>query len=565
MQPSQHDFWRRGRLLRSGVRAGLWGLALAGLVRAQAQPIEVWVPPFDDAQAGAMAALDRAQVSVDVAQYNIRSEAFHQKLLELRARGVSVRIVVDAKNAREPYNTLDDVLEAEGFALVRHENVSAAYAIMHHKFSVIDGVTVLTGSYNWNETAQYVNDENMLALHDPSLAAAYEAEFQELWTGAPDVAAVGSVAPAGVGLGGAVEVRFSPDDRPRDAVLTLIRGAQRRVRVAMFAFLDTQVARALADAAGRGVEVTLLTEKKQAENTQADETVAAAGGRVIVGANTSSPYSAMHEKFAIVDDEAVITGACNWTFTAFEKSNEDLLVIRDPAVVRRYTRAFAALVNRYDPHGYVAADYDQHEPEAALHLVVHAPLVRWGETVIVTGDHPALGNWDPSQGLALTTTDGIAPTWTGRVRLPAGAQVRWKALVRGPAGDTWELGDDRALTIDAFGTDLVQDTVFRSTVEVTLSATLVGGLAPGEELRLTGSDPLLGDWDPQRAWPLAADPAAPDTYTATVPLPGRLHAAVKLIKLAADGSVVWEQGDDRPLDVHDRDAPQAVDLGAFRE
>jgi len=39
----------------------------------------------------------------------------------------------------------------------------------------------MTGSYNWNETAQVFNDENMVVLEDPAVAAAYRAEFAELW------------------------------------------------------------------------------------------------------------------------------------------------------------------------------------------------------------------------------------------------------------------------------------------------------------------------------------------------------------------------------------------------
>jgi phosphatidylserine/phosphatidylglycerophosphate/cardiolipin synthase-like enzyme len=113
-----------------------------------------------------MRLLDEATQTVDIAQYNIRSERFLTKLVELQQRGVRVRICVDKKNAEQPYNTLDDAMEAAGLDLLRVLNDRSSFAIMHHKFTVVDGRTVMTGSYNWNETAQEVNEENMLVLRD---------------------------------------------------------------------------------------------------------------------------------------------------------------------------------------------------------------------------------------------------------------------------------------------------------------------------------------------------------------------------------------------------------------
>jgi phosphatidylserine/phosphatidylglycerophosphate/cardiolipin synthase-like enzyme len=68
-------------------------------------------------------------------------------------------------------------------------------------------------------------------------------------------------------------------------------------------------------------------------------------------ANVSSPFSAMHEKFAVFDDARVITGACNWTSTAFDYSNEDLLVIEDAALAARYTAAAGDILAKLRPRG----------------------------------------------------------------------------------------------------------------------------------------------------------------------------------------------------------------------
>jgi phosphatidylserine/phosphatidylglycerophosphate/cardiolipin synthase-like enzyme len=56
------------------------------------------------------------------------------------------------------------------------------YAIMHHKFVVVDGVTVETGSFNLTAAAESSNAENVLVLRDyPQVAGEYEAEWEKLW------------------------------------------------------------------------------------------------------------------------------------------------------------------------------------------------------------------------------------------------------------------------------------------------------------------------------------------------------------------------------------------------
>ncbi len=67
-----------------------------------------------------------------------------------------------------------------------------AYALqMHHKFMIIDGVDLYTGSYNLSMNAEQATFENVLHLGGATYApvvAAFEAEFERLWaTGrAPD-------------------------------------------------------------------------------------------------------------------------------------------------------------------------------------------------------------------------------------------------------------------------------------------------------------------------------------------------------------------------------------------
>ena len=55
---------------------------------------------------------------------------------------------------------------------------------LHHKFAVIDNKTVITGSFNWSPAAAHTNDETLLVIDSPKLAAHFSREMDRLWQAA---------------------------------------------------------------------------------------------------------------------------------------------------------------------------------------------------------------------------------------------------------------------------------------------------------------------------------------------------------------------------------------------
>jgi len=119
--------------------------------------------------------------TLDVAVYTFTSEEIRDALIDAKGRGVAVRVVIDV------WATNDEVanfLDKEGVPMKR----SAGYAgegdevgIMHHKFAVVDGRSVATGSFNYTLSADGKNYENLLIVTDPALAGQYTSAFDEIW------------------------------------------------------------------------------------------------------------------------------------------------------------------------------------------------------------------------------------------------------------------------------------------------------------------------------------------------------------------------------------------------
>ena len=51
--------------------------------------------------------------------------------------------------------------------------VDSQHKIAHNKIMIVDGTTTWTGSYNFTNTAETLNAENMVSIEDPDIAAIY--------------------------------------------------------------------------------------------------------------------------------------------------------------------------------------------------------------------------------------------------------------------------------------------------------------------------------------------------------------------------------------------------------
>jgi len=143
------------------------------------------------------------------------------------------------------------------------------------------------------------------------------------------------------------EVYFSLSDNPQKEIIKNINQAEAFINIAMYIFTDREIALPLIKAQERGVKVRLYLDKDQVDYQYSQSRFLVQKG---IKTRISSNNYIMHHKFAIIDNRLLLTGSYNWTFSANNRNDENLLIIDDPEIITRYQNQFEKLwSNKYSP------------------------------------------------------------------------------------------------------------------------------------------------------------------------------------------------------------------------
>jgi phosphatidylserine/phosphatidylglycerophosphate/cardiolipin synthase-like enzyme len=134
---------------------------------------------------------------------------------------------------------------------------------------------------------------------------------------------------------GEADVCFTPGQDCRKRLAELIGEARTEVLVQAYSLTSREVVEALVAAGRRGAVVRVMLDEakshQRAEGRAAVELVAN-GAEVLVDA----AHAIAHNKVAVLDGRRVVTGSYNFSAAAQERNAENLLVIDDEQLVRRY-------------------------------------------------------------------------------------------------------------------------------------------------------------------------------------------------------------------------------------
>ncbi|MGB5634691.1 MAG: phospholipase D-like domain-containing protein [Waterburya sp.] len=366
-----------------------------------------------------------AQHTIDLAVQELNLPLITQALVKSHNFGVKVRVILDNNYSRplstfkqqeikqlnhrdhQKYNQFfqlvdlnqdgqlssPEIAERDALVILKQAGIpiiddtadgSKGSGLMHHKFMVVDGQIVVTGSANFtvsgmhgdlNNLTTRGNVNHLLRIENTELAGLFTEEFNYMWG---DSSSGGSNSKFGldkpwrspksiVWENTQITLQFAPTSSKQDwhfstngLIGKTIGQATESINLALFVFSEQKIANILQQKQEQGIDIQgvfdpgfayryysevldmlgiTLYQNCQAENHNNPWK----NSLPTVGVAKMSTGDKLHHKFAIIDNRIVISGSQNWSQAANKKNDEALIIINNYAVSQHFIQEFQRL------------------------------------------------------------------------------------------------------------------------------------------------------------------------------------------------------------------------------
>ncbi len=285
-----------------------------------------------------IALIDGAQSTIDMSIFEFNLESIVDPLIAAEDRGVEVRLVTDDEYGIEEDEIegldLFPTLEENGVEVIDDDRTG----LMHNKYIIFDQRIVWTGSTNITVNGLYRNNNNAIVIVSEALAAVYQIDFDEMWAGDFGARAETQIDQQSVTVFGTpITVYFSPEDKAAGYLADLIAQAEESIYFMAFSFTNEEMGDAMISRYQAGVPVTGIFETRGSETEYSELTKFYCLGMAV--RQDGNPRT-FHHKVIILDGRYVITGSFNFSDSANESNNENVIIIDHPAMAQLFLQEF---------------------------------------------------------------------------------------------------------------------------------------------------------------------------------------------------------------------------------
>ncbi len=285
-----------------------------------------------------IAYIDGAEESIHIAAFEFNLTPVAEALIAAHERGVEVLWVTDDEHGIEA----DEEDDHGQFAMLEEAGIEVRddgrTALMHNKFWIFDGQLVWSGSTNITVNGMFENNNNVIVIYSPELAAIYEREFNEMWDGEFGPTSPSTVEEQSLAIDGtSIQVLFAAEDEVMSYLVPLVEQAQESVTFMAFSFTDDDLGAAMLERAEAGVEVAGIFETRASETEYSELPMLYCAG---VPVRQDGNPSTFHHKVIVIDGEIVVTGSFNFSEGADDSNDENVLIIVNRDVAAQYLAEF---------------------------------------------------------------------------------------------------------------------------------------------------------------------------------------------------------------------------------
>ena len=125
----------------------------------------------------------------------------------------------------------------------------------------------------------------------------------------------------------------------------LFSHAKKEIKISMYTFTNKKLARALKIAAKNGIKIYIIADKKEAKYKYSVipnfATIKNFHIYLLSGKRCKNGQKAkMHVKLAIIDDKYLVTGSANYSYSAFYKNYEYIIIDNDKYLIKKFDNFF---------------------------------------------------------------------------------------------------------------------------------------------------------------------------------------------------------------------------------
>lgn len=285
-----------------------------------------------------IAYIDSAKTSIHIAAFEIDLTDVSQALIRAHKRGVEVRFITDNEFGidadEKPGHGQIAAMKKAGIQVID----DGRGGLMHNKFWIFDSETVWTGSTNATINGMFEQNNNVIVIKSRALAAIYEKQFEEMWGGEFGARASSLVSEQKITVNGTpIFVVFSPEDKPVQHIVPYLQNARRSIRFMAFSYTQPDMGNAMLERIKSGVRVEGVFEAVGSDSQYSEMMpLHCAGGKIRRDGNPGF----LHHKVIIIDNRIVITGSLNFSDGANTKNNENVIIIDNAEIAKRYLEEF---------------------------------------------------------------------------------------------------------------------------------------------------------------------------------------------------------------------------------
>ncbi|MFZ6026887.1 MAG: phospholipase D-like domain-containing protein [Chloroflexota bacterium] len=289
--------------------------------------------------------VEAAEQTIDVVSFDVNLPSVVNALTAAHQRGVQVRVLYDGEEGDAEVDN-DFVGLFNGIDALEDANVllvdgGRSNGLMHNKMIIIDGKTLVMGSWNVSYNDTFRNNNNILLITAAPIIANYQAKFDEGFEEERfgTKALVGPPNPTMNIDGVAVENYFSPEDEVMEKLVAYVQAAKKSIHFYAFTYTHPNLSAAMIAQYENGLDVQGVIENRGASQGALVPLYCAN-----VPVKTDGNKYTMHHKVIVIDGEIVITGSFNFTKSADEANDDNILVFHHPALAGLYEAEYQRML-----------------------------------------------------------------------------------------------------------------------------------------------------------------------------------------------------------------------------